>query len=235
MRIPCFPLFLAAASLTGCFADVNASSRTYLGPSGSGVVVNRAADKAALEVVRLLELRGYTLNEMVIDTPEGERRLKLSRANPLAPDDEFYSPREVGSVFYAWVTPDHDGTGASVSLLGKPTLAGVEPCTNDGVLLNCTRMNVRKELAERYLRGVTETEVAHGVLSELALEGYVVRPMAANSPPPTPDVEAQRHQIELAECHARQHDVAVAAGKEKDPYKHTALILALPHCEDDKY
>lgn len=223
----------AAVALAGCFSEVNTSSRTYLGPAGSGVVVSHSVDESALEVTRLLEVRGYMLKEMITDTPEGERRLKFTKSNrPLSADSDFYSARDVGSVFYVWVTPD--GTGSTVSLLGKPTFGGVEPCTHDGVLLTCEQLLVDKDLVDRFLLAKNETDVVRGVLAELQLEGYVVRAMPADAPPPTPDVEAKKRQAVLDDCHHRQHDVAVAAYAEKDPYKHTAIIRTLPHCDDDK-
>jgi hypothetical protein len=230
-----------AAALGGCLSDVTASSRTYLGPAGSGVISSHPIDESALEVTRLFELRGYALADQFVDAPNGERRLKFAKTNRLLAaekdDSELTSGRDVGSVFYAWVGPDGTGAGSRISLLGKPTLAGVEPCTNDGVVLMCSQLTVNTDLATRYLSAHTEADVVHGVISELQLEGYVVSAMPADAPLPTPDAvavnAAAQAASDLAACHARKHAAALAAGREHDPDKHQALVREIPTCADD--
>jgi hypothetical protein len=216
---------ITAAAVTGCMTPITASSRSYLGPAQSGAVTAYAVDKTALEVTRLFEARGFAMVDQHIDTPDGERLLKYSKRNrALAAereDGELVGPNDVGSVFYAWVTPS--GTGSTVSVLGKPTLAGVEPCTDDGVVLPCAPLHADSVFANAYLSGHTEAEIAHGVLSELALEGYATGPMPASALPPTGDPA-------VVACRTRRHQQLLQVLAEHDPDARAKLLERVPSC-----
>jgi hypothetical protein len=218
---------LIAASVAGCLpmTQINASSRSYLGPEQSGAVTTRSVGDTAREVTRLFEVRGFAMIDQHVDAPDGELRLKFTKGNrALAAekdDRQVIGVADVGSVFYAWVKPAPGGS--TVSLLGKPTLAGVEPCTSDGVILMCEPLTAVPSFAGTYLSGRAEAEIAHGVLSQLALEGYAVGPMPASAPPPTRDAAVDA-------CKAQRHQILLRAVAEQDPETRHRLLHSVPHC-----
>jgi hypothetical protein len=206
----------------GCFSTIDASSRSHLGAEQSGAVTNHPMTETAVEVTRLFSVRGYALADQHVDAPNGERRLKFTKTVRFPADaDASLAPDQLGSVFYAWVTPTQ--AGSTVSLLGKPTLGGVEPCTDDGIVLPCSQLTVQKTFADIYMGGQTEAQVAHGVLAELELEGFAVSATPATAPLPTGDPAA------LA-CKAKRHDLLVTAVASKDPAEKRAILDDLPGC-----
>ncbi|HET9625860.1 MAG TPA: hypothetical protein VFP84_31080 [Kofleriaceae bacterium] len=217
------------ASVTGCYSDITASTRTYLGPTGSGAVVGRPLRDTVGEVTRLFQARGYALLEQRIDAPNGERRLKFATPMKTVDDTSIVQAKYVGSVFYAWVTPDAAGTGTTVSLLGKPTLAGAEPCTHDGVALVCSQVTAPRAFADRYLRAHTELEVVHAVLDDLTREGFAVHALPADAPAPTPDSATELRLARLAECRAAR-DYAVPNTLTVAPDGSSMVVAELPRC-----
>jgi hypothetical protein len=221
MRKLLFVVILAAAG-TGCLTSVTSSSRSYLGPAQSGAATARSVDDTAREVTRLFAVRGFAMIDQHADGPGGALQLKFAKGNralaATKDDTQPYSPGDVGSVFYAWVTPS--GEGSTVALLGKPTLEGIEPCTDDGVALRCSQLRVESQFAGTYLSGRVEAEIAHGVLAELALEGYATGPFAG--PPPTPSTPA--------DCMAERRRILRQADAERDPEKHAKLLHSVPTC-----
>jgi hypothetical protein len=205
--------------------SITASSRSYLGPAQSGAVTAHTVNETSLEVTRLFEARGFAMLDQHIDAPNGERLLKFAKRNrALAAerdDGDQVGANDVGSVFYAWVTPTR--SGSTISVLGKPTLAGVEPCTDDGVMLPCAPLRADPWFASAYLSGHTEAEVAHGVLSELALEGYAIGPMPAGAPLPTGDPA-------VAACRAQRHQALLEVLAEHDPDARAKLRDRVPSC-----
>lgn len=93
------------------------------------------------------------------------------------------------------------------------------PCTHDGVALPCTTLTVSSRFASTYLTGRVEAEIAHGVLSELALEGYTTGPLPA---PP--------QQLDPAACMAERRRIIRQADFERDPEKHARLLHSVPTC-----
>jgi hypothetical protein len=175
-------------------------------------------DDTALEVTRLFEVRGFALADQHLEN--GERILKYTKTNrPIAADPSTLDrANDVGSAFYAWVAPT--ATGSTVSLLGKPMLRGVEPCTDDAVRLPCTHLEVESNFAALYLTGHAEADIAHGILSQLALEGYAVAPGA-----PTPPIDTR-----VIACQAQRHDQLVKAVADPDPKVKRAILDSLPTC-----
>jgi hypothetical protein len=230
-------LLALAATLTGCLADISASSRTYLGPEQSGAVSAHSADDTAREVARLFEIRDYAMVDQHINAPNGERVLKFTKGNRAfaaeKDDSQRVTANDVGSVFYVWVAPSPNGS--TVSVLGKPTLAGVEPCTSDGVQLPCTPLRSNTEFATRYLTGHAEADIAHGILSELALEGYAIGPMPANAPTPSavapavPKVDAQVAASQK-QCKEQRAEILHQASAEKDPQERYKILQKAPTC-----
>jgi hypothetical protein len=218
---------LVAAAVAGCvpMTQINASSRSYLGSEQSGAVTTHSVGDTAREVTRLFEVRGFAMVDQHVDAPDGELRLKFAKGNrALAAQKDDGQPigaADVGSVFYAWVKPAPGGS--TLSVLGKPTLAGVEPCTNDGVILMCEPFTAAPSFASTYLSGHAEAEIAHGVLSQLALEGYAVGPMPSGAPPPTSDPA-------VAACKAQRHQILLRAVAEQDPDARERLLDSVPHC-----
>lgn len=213
-------LLALIAACAGCGTTVTSSSRSYLGPSQSGAVTARSVDATALEVTRLFATRGFSMLDQLPSGPAGAVQLKFAKGNralaATKDDGQDYGPGDVGSVFYAWITPS--GGGSTVALLGKPTLEGIEPCTDDGVALPCATFTVPSEFASTYLSGRVEAEIAHGVLSELALEGYATGPLPA-PPPPSP-----------AECKAARQRILRQVNAEQDPEQRSQLLHSLPPC-----
>ncbi|HTR55670.1 MAG TPA: hypothetical protein VMJ10_33565 [Kofleriaceae bacterium] len=214
---------LGALALAGCMADANMSSRSYLGPADSGAVSSRDEYTAAKEVTRLLEVRGYQMVDQHVDAPNGELQLKFTKSmRGLVASRDPLVANDVGSVFYAWVTPTSPAS-STIALLGKPTLAGVEPCTNDGVALPCQNVSTATSFVDSYLSGHDEAEVAHGVLSELALEGFTTGPL-----PVAPQVaQADKH----AACVAQAKDIYTRADQLNDLDARDALLKTVPNCE----
>jgi hypothetical protein len=225
-------LFVLIFTLAGCMADISASSRTYLGPEQSGAVTSRSIDDTAREVTRLFEVRDFAMVDQHLDGPDGERALKFAKTNRAfaanKDDSDQVNGNDIGSVFYAWVTPVHDGS--TVSILGKPTLAGTEPCTNDGVWLPCTPLRADKALAARYLSGHTEADIAHGILSQLELEGYTTGPLPPNAPVPNARARVVYEATHVEECKAHRQELLRQVNAEDDPAKKKRLVQDLPSC-----
>jgi hypothetical protein len=221
-----FKLAFVALALTGCMTEANMSSRSYLGPADSGAVSNTDTSSAAKEVTRLFEVRGYQMVDQHVDGPGGELLLKFSKTNrALAAQKDNGQPLatgDVGSVFYAWVTPT-SSTSSTIALLGKPTLGGIEPCTADGVNLPCEKLSVDTSFARTYLSGRDEAEVAHGVLSELALNGFATGPL----PVAPATVQSERH----AACVAQAKDIYARADRMNDVDARDALLETVPKCD----
>lgn len=221
-------LLVLAFTLSGCMADVSASSRTYLGPEQSGAVTSRSIDDTTREVTRLFEVRGFAMVDQHLDGPDGERVLKFAKGNrAFAAEKNDSAPvnaNDVGSVFYAWVTPAH--AGSTVNILGKPTLAGAEPCTNDGVWLPCTPLSVSTDFATRYLSGHAEADIAHGILSQLELEGYAIGPLPPNAPVPNARGRAAHEKA----CKAQRQELLRKVAREQDAAERKWLLQNLPSC-----
>lgn len=227
------PLFALAVGLTGCMVEVTTSSRTLLGHEQSGAVTPHSVDETTLEVVRLFEIRRFEMVDQHVDAPNGERVLKFMKGGQAfvteQRDATWITKDDVGSVFYVWVTPTE--TGSTVSLLGKPTLAGLEPCTNDGVWLPCTPLNIDKQLSAKYFSGHFEATTAHGILSELALNGYATGPLPASAPKPNAAATAAHEEAARQEaCKAHRHEMLLEVGQVKDPATRQALLQRLPTC-----
>jgi hypothetical protein len=201
---------LILAIFAGCVPTttiVSGSSRSVLGPQNSGAVTAHPVTDTALEVTRLFEVRGFAMVDQHVDAPNGELLLKFSKTGHYG----------TGTVFYAWVAPMR--TGSTVSLLGKPTDAGGEPCTDDGVALPCSPVDTSRVMGA-YVTGPAEADIAHGVLAELALENFAIGPMPADAPPPTGDPA-------VLACKAQRHAQLVEAVATPDP---DAKRSILGHC-----
>jgi hypothetical protein len=217
---------LALVLLTGCLTEVTTSSRNYLGPQDSGVATNRTIADTARELTRLMEVRGFAMLDQHADAPNGELVMKFAKANrALAADksdDALVGGRDVGSVFYVWVIPS--AGGASVSMYGKPTLNGIEPCSpDDGLGLPCSKVEVGGQFLSTYMSGKNEADVVHGVLSQLQLEGYVTGPLAAA---PAPAVQTAADPA----CLARRHAVFAQADSIPDAQARATLLQTAPEC-----
>ena len=176
-----------ASLLAGCMTEAaTMSSRTYLAPEQSGGVTAHDVTDTAREVTRLFEVRGFQLMDQHPNAPNGELVLEYAKSNralaATKDDSQVIGSSDVGSVFFVWVTPTD--SGARVAMIGKPTLAGVQPCTKDDVQLPCQTVSANPTFVSTYMSGKDEADVVHGVLAELSLEGYVTGPVPAGTPPP---------------------------------------------------
>ena len=126
---------------------------------------------------------------------------------------------------YAWITPT-GASSSSVQLLAKPTLGGMEPCTTDTPSgLKCQEVDVYETFLSTHMSAQNEAEVVHGVLSELALEGYVAgSPTSvtlATPPPPHADPA----------CLAQRSGILKEASKLSDADARARLIETAPTCD----
>ncbi|HUJ58492.1 MAG TPA: hypothetical protein VLX92_08370 [Kofleriaceae bacterium] len=217
---------LVGIGLSACTAEANMSSLSYLGPQQSSGESPRDVTTAAREVTRLLEVRGYQMIDQHSDAPGGGLTLKFEksdRALAATKVDQPVGARDIGSVFYAWITP----TGPSsslIKLLGKPTINGAEPCTNDNVVQACTRVILDQDFVQTFMSGQDEAEVAHGVLSELSLEGFVT------APGPGADPQAVAAASARSACEAKASQVAEVADRENDLDKRAEILKTAPDC-----
>ena len=218
-------LLVLALGLSGCVAETSTfpSSRSLLARTLSGAATAHGVDETGRELVRLFGIRDYAVADAYRDPATGERLLKLAKIDRASAADRAAAwPPElasIGSVFYVWIAPAPEGS--TIHLLGKPTLAGEEPCTKDGLDLPCAPLRLRADLVEAHLNGRAEAAVAQGVLSELAVEGYTA-PARATSLPPTAergnaatyvsDVEVARdvHDAQIVRDAVTAHDAAIA-------------------------
>ena len=218
-------LLTLALALAGCVAETSTfpSSRSLLARTLSGAATAHGVDETGRELVRLFEIRDYAVADAYRDPATGERLLKLAKIDRASAADRAAAwPPElasIGSVFYVWIAPAPDGS--TIHLLGKPTLTGEEPCTQDGLDLPCAPLRLRADLVAAHLNGRAEAAVAQGVLSELALEGYTA-PARSTSLPPTAgrgvaasdgsDVEAalDAHDAQIARDAVKARDAAIA-------------------------
>ena len=113
----------------------------------------------------------------------GGYAIRLSTSNrtiPATPDDAAgYSARDVGSVFYVWIMPN--ATGSTITMVGKPTLNGAEPCSPGTPELACADFSVNPTFQSTFMSGQAEADTAHGVLSELSLEGFATGSLPAGT------------------------------------------------------
>ena len=218
-------LLALALGLAGCVAETSTlpSSRSLLARTLSGAATAHGVDETGRELVRLFGIRDYAVADAYRDPATGERLLKLARIDRASAADRAAAwPPElasIGSVFYVWIAPASEGS--TIHLLGKPTLAGKEPCTKDGLDLPCAPLRLRADLVAAHMNGRAEAAVAQGVLAELAVEGYTSAARATSPPPAAgrsdaapgvPDVEAalDAHDAQIARDAVRARDAAIA-------------------------
>jgi hypothetical protein len=211
---------------TGCLTEVTTSSRTFLNPRDSGATTNRSVIDTAREVTRLFEVRGFAMLDQHVDAPNGELVIKFAKTNrALAadkPEEAALYGKDVGSVFYVWVMPT--GDGSALSMFGKPTLNGAEPCSpDDGLGLPCSKIGVETGFMSMYMSGRNEADVVHGVLAQLQLEGYVTGPLLA-APQPAVRVAAD------PACLAKRHAVFAQAESIPDSQARATLLQTAPEC-----
>jgi len=216
-------ILIAAALLTGCYAEVTSSSASYLSPEQSGAMTATPLLETAREVTRLMEVRGYAMldqhqdgTELVIKYSKDNRALAATKD-----DDQLLNNRDVGSVFYVWVTPA--ASGSSVKMIGKPTLNGTEPCSDDGIR-PCGHITVDKKFGTTFMSGRLEADVVHGVLSQLQLEGVAVGPLPT---PPTPPKAAVTVDDS---CEGKRRAIFTQANNIDDPAARAKLLPSAPSC-----
>ena len=226
------PLVLTCAfALSGCVfgMPVNTSSLTYLSAGQSGATSAHSPIDTAREITRLFGVRGVALAEQHQITGSGGYAIRLTKSDRGIPaskgDDLPITARDVGSVFYVWVVPA--GSGSTITMVGKPTLDGAEPCAPELPQLACsTSFDVDPTFASVFLSGKAEADVVQGVLSELELEGFAnaglpaETPIVPGTPPPTP----------AAVCEQQRHDAFARAEATQDLDERTRLLKSAPEC-----
>ena len=230
-------LAISAALLGGCFTNVNTSSSNYLAPEQAQAALKASTDSAALAITKLFSTRGYALADRSGDGPRGGIWLTMTgkRAN-----FGHLSDHEIASVFYARISPTASGT--VVSLIGKATLDGAIPCTNDKYLPGqCTKVKVIPELANM-MTGNEEASVIHGVLTELGMHSAELTPptseeiaaFQASSAQPTPSGAAPQQPSSgdpvRDACLKQRADIAAQAQTVADPTERYNLLKTMPTC-----
>ncbi len=169
-------LSVVCASMLGCTSTIRASSRTYLDQEESTATL-AVPSKAAIQLlVDVMRQRGF----QIIDDQEGKpgtRRLKFKGARLGLTSVEVSTWRatasysRVGSVFYAFVVAREQGS--LVYVVGKPTLNGLEACSqHDRGLDPCDEVVVGGGWAGRkQMTGLDESEFVQSVLIELRHAG----------------------------------------------------------------
>jgi hypothetical protein len=225
--------YLPLVLLTGCVmaTTITASSLDHMAAAQSGATSARAPVEAAREVTRLFAVRGYALGD---DHPMGNTggyAIRLTKSNRniavTKTDDQRIGPLDVGSVFYVWVMPN--AAGSTITMVGKPTLNGAEPCSAQTPGLACASdFETDPTFAATYLSGESEAEVAHGVLSELALEGFATGPLPAATPiiPGTHVAPPVDHAV----CEQQRHAAFARAQATQDLDERTRLLQSAPAC-----
>lgn len=223
------PLVIASM-LAGCaMAPLTASSLDHLAAAQSGATSAHAPLDAAREVTRLFAVRGYALSDQHPITGTDGYAIRLTKSSRTIPavrdDDQGYNARDVGSAFYVWVMPN--ATGSTITMVGKPTLNGAEPCSSGTPGLACADFSVDPTFASTFMSGQAEADVAHGVLSELALEGFATGPLPADTPviPGTPSAARVN-----AACEQERHAVFARAQATQDLDERTKLLQSAPVC-----
>ena len=222
--------FVLAMSVTGCLGLTQAtySSGTFLSPAASGAQLAHPTVDSAREVTRLLEIRDYALIDTRPNSPNGQLLLKFSKSSrALAAqrnDDQAMHASDVGSVIYVWVTPAGPSS-STVSLYGKPTLAGQEPCTPDSPGLPCQQVEVDPDFVAVHMSGQVEADAIHGVLSELALEGYIGGALPASATAPALIVTPPD-----AACIAKRKEILTEASKLATGDERAKVIETAPSC-----
>jgi hypothetical protein len=216
-----------ALALTGCMTEVTASSRSYLLASQSGAVSAHTPLDAAREVTRLFGVRGFALADQHALTTGGFE-LKLTKSDraiaATKDEDANVGSRDIGSVFYVWVAPD--ATGSAIMMVGKPTLNGAEPCTKETPQLACQQVTADPTFASTFMSGKAEADVVHGVLSELALEGFATGSLPANAElePAAPVASSDNPCVQ-------QRDAAFAQAQAiSDPAQRAKVLESAPVC-----
>jgi hypothetical protein len=165
----------------GCLAEVKASSRTHLSPEEGTLVFPGPPQDAAQWVADALARQGVTAvgyygpedARIYIFKAKGEKR-EMSGSYMWA--DRLISPWDgtvtLGSIFYVYATPV-DQSWTYLSLLGKPTLSGLEVCSREDRewKIPCYPVSVIRDWAWRdAMDGQAQAKIIRGVREELAHE-----------------------------------------------------------------
>ena len=225
------PLVLACAlASAGCLANVDTSTLNYLSVGQSGATTAHTPVDTAREVTRLFGVRGVALAEQHQLTGGGYAIRLTKSIRGIAADKDDTVPinaRDVGSVYYAWVVPS--GSGATVTMVGKPTLDGAEPCSTAVPQLACSSsFEVDPTFASTFLSGKAEADVVKGVLSELELEGFASTGVPAQTPivPGTTVVAGVTLQV----CEQQRQAAFARAQQTQDLDERGKLLKNAPVC-----
>jgi hypothetical protein len=212
-------LLACALALGGCVPttfDVKSSSLDYVPPTQSGATSTHSPVDAAREVTRLFELRGFALADEHVVEVNGVAMKFASHSQH----------RSIGSVFYAWVQPAQDG-GSMITMFGRPTLDGAEPCTTEQPALSCSGVSVANpDWAASALSGRAEADVVHGVVSELGLEGFATGPLPAIASVVPDGMAATDPSV----CEAQRQLVFAQAATVADSDQRGRILQSAPVC-----
>jgi hypothetical protein len=158
------------------------STRSYLTAQQSGGLTHLSAVDAARQVAHVFETRGFELADSHVDAPNGELLLRLTKVYPTVVSvGESAMTEYPGSVFYVWVAPVSSAS-STIAMIGKPSFDGVEPCTSDRIGQPCQLVEGQTFSPDKRGFAAREAEIAHGVMSELSLDGTIVGPLPTIPP-----------------------------------------------------
>ena len=210
--------------LAGCLTEVRTSCLSFLGPDQSCTKLASPPHEAALKVAGRFEVRGLQLIYAHPTDLPGQIVMKFinwPHRRIYVSEVEEAVRHQVGSAYYAWITPAPSGGGSLVRLVGKSTFDGTEPCSWDTPQLACRAVEVAPGLADD-LSGRAEALTIEGVLAELALEVPISGPQGPSLVSSTPP--------EALDCRARRHQIFLEAGKLADIPGRARLLKTAPEC-----
>jgi hypothetical protein len=156
-------LAVLALAFAGCIPlphQVNVTSQTYSPDATVELEVLGRLATVQQRIVDKLVARGFPL----VDRQSTDTGVLLKFAG----NRDFNGTATIGSVFYAWITPDGP-RAAKVKMIGKPTINHVEGCpTLDGT--SCKALTTYLDWG---IKGYEEAVAIHGIFAELQVDGVV--------------------------------------------------------------
>jgi hypothetical protein len=140
--------------------EVKATSQVYSPEQTTELEVLGRLAVVQQRIVDKLVARGFPL----VDRQSTDTGILLKFAG----NRDFSGTATIGSVFYAWITPDGP-RAAKVKLVGKPTINHVEGCP----ALDGTSCKPLTTYLDWGIKGYEEAVAIHGVFSELQVDGVV--------------------------------------------------------------
>lgn len=239
-----------AASLASACTPMTpaASSSKVLAPERTWVIVAKPARPAAIDMVRMFNVRGFALVDMTPDERGVTLRFKGERktvAEPIvtaldviaavgetvevieaAKRGREYHPRRIDPAIehyelgsVFYVRVEPRGeTMTSIAAIGRPTRSGVEACTADVELSAPCAPLETGPGVHHEVAGVVEAELITGVFAELRVGGAVI----------APDIHIMTAS---RRCWERRREVTAAASRVSNSRAKAGILRTAPVCD----